>query len=129
MSCAQDSEPFAVRRWLSAEWRDPRPYDAAGAAQFVEPRRVVFVDARRQDLCFPRGGRRFEAFELRHDVGHRIGTFDSGLRRDALPFEQEAHQVAHFDRLDFLAQPIDGVAVDARQQAPLAPFGLAWRRG
>jgi hypothetical protein len=42
-----------------------------------------------------------------------------------LPVEQEAHQRAPADRLDLAAQPADGVAVDARQQVPFAPFGVA----
>jgi hypothetical protein len=39
-----------------------------------------------------------------------------------LPVEQEAHEVAQFDRLDFAPQPLDGVAMDARQQVAFAPF-------
>jgi hypothetical protein len=39
-----------------------------------------------------------------------------------LPVEQEAHEVAPFDRLDLAPQALDGVAVDARQQVAFAPF-------
>ena len=90
--------PFEVQR------RDARPHDPTGAAQLVEPRRVVFVDACGKNLGFPRRSGRFESFELRHDVGHRVRAFDARFRRDALPFEQEAHEVARFDRLDLAAQ-------------------------
>ena len=41
---------------------------------------------------------------------------------DALPAQQEAQEIARGDRLDLGAQPLDGVAVDARQQPALAPF-------
>ncbi|MDL1863549.1 DDE-type integrase/transposase/recombinase [Betaproteobacteria bacterium PRO7] len=108
--------------------RDARPHDAAGAREVVEPGRVVFVDARRQDLGFPCRRRRFEAFELRDDVGDRIGAFDARLGRDALPFEEEVQEVARLDRLDLLPQPVHGVAMDAREQAAFAPFARARRR-
>jgi hypothetical protein len=42
-----------------------------------------------------------------------------------LPGEQEAHEVGARDRLDLAAQAIHGVAVDARQEAPVAPVDLA----
>ena len=45
-----------------------------------------------------------------------------GCARDALPVEQEAHEVRGRHRLDLRAQRLDGVAVDAREQAALAPF-------
>ena len=58
------------------------------------------------------------------DAGDRIGAFDARFGRDALPLEQEAHEVARRHRLDLLAQPVHGVAMDAREQAPLAPLDL-----
>ena len=39
--------------------------------------------------------------------------------------EQETHEVRDGDRLDLGAQPVERVAMDARQQRPVAPF--AWR--
>ena len=42
--------------------------------------------------------------------------------RHPLPGEQEAQEVARRDRLDLGAQPLQRVAVDARQQAALAPL-------
>ncbi len=41
-----------------------------------------------------------------------------------LPGEQETHEVGARDRLDLAAQAIHGVAVDARQKAPVAPLDL-----
>ena len=48
---------------------------------------------------------------------------------DPLPFEQKAHVVARRDWLDFRAQALDRVAVNASKQATLAPFlcGRPWR--
>ena len=44
---------------------------------------------------------------------------------DVLPLEQEAHVVARLDRLDLAAQALERVAMDARQQVPLAPLDAA----
>ena len=101
---------------------DARPHDSSRAAQLIQPRRVVFVHPGRQDLRFPRRSWRLVAFQLRDDACDRVRTFDARIRRDALPFEEEAHEVARLDGFDFLAQAIHRVAVDARQQAPLAPL-------
>ncbi|MFP5407088.1 MAG: ATP-binding cassette domain-containing protein, partial [Gammaproteobacteria bacterium] len=101
-----------------------RPDHPAGAAQLVEPARVVLVHPCRQDLCLPGRGRRLEAFELRHDARYRIGALDPCLRGDALPLEQEAHEIACFHRFDLAPQPVHRVAMDAREQAALAPLGL-----
>ena len=70
--------------------------------KIVEPGEVVRLHPRRQDLGLPRGRRRFVTFELREDRRQRIGPFDRVLRRQVLPLEQEAHEVARLDRLDLL---------------------------
>ena len=54
----------------------------------------------------------------------RLRALHARLGRDVLPAEQEAQEVARRDRLDLRAQPLDRVAMDARQQAALAPFVL-----
>ena len=43
---------------------------------------------------------------------------------DALPREQEAREVRGADRLDFGAEPVERVAVNAGQQPALAPLEL-----
>jgi hypothetical protein len=48
--------------------------------------------------------------------------------RQLVPAEQEAHELRRRHRLDLGAQPVARVAVHAREQAPVAPFGCA-RRG
>src|SRR5947209_3376679 len=40
-----------------------------------------------------------------------------------LPGEEEAHEIGGSDRLDFSAQAIERVAVDAREESAIAPFG------
>ena len=102
--------------------RQPRPGDAPGEAVIVEPGRLVVGEARGQDLGLPGAGRRLEAFELPDHRVERVGPLHARIRRDALPGEQEAQEVARGDRLDLGAQALDRVAVDAREQPALAPF-------
>ena len=104
----------------------PRPGELPGEAALVEPGRLVAGEARRQDLALPGAGRRLEAFELADHGIERLRPFHPRVGRDALPVEQEAQEVARRHRLDLGPQPLDGVAVDAREQPALAPFlGLA----
>ena len=99
-----------------------RPGDAPGEAFVVEPCRLIIGDARGQDFRLPCPRRRFEAFELSDSGGERVRTFHPRIRRHMLPGEQEPQKVARRDRLDFRPQTIDGIAADACEQAPLAPF-------
>ena len=43
---------------------------------------------------------------------------------EALPVKQKAHEVRRRHRLDLAAQLFQGIAMDAREQAPFAPLGL-----
>ena len=101
------------------------PGEMSRQAPFVEPGRVIVGEPRRQDLRLPCGGRRFEAFELGQDRIERLRAGHPRFRRDALPGEQEAQEVARRHRLDLGAQALDGVMVDARQKPALAPFVVA----
>ncbi len=88
----------------------------------VEPARVVAGDAGRQQLGLPGAGRRLEAFELAEHRGQRVRPLHAGLFGDALPIEQETQEVLRRDRLDLGAQPLQRIAVDAGQEAALAPL-------
>ncbi len=98
-------------------------------ALLVQPRRFVLVDAGREDFRFPGACRCFEAFELAENRGEGIGALHPCGWRHALPFEQEAQEVARLNGLDLGAQAFDGVAVDARQEPALAPFLFGDARG
>src|SRR6185437_17145435 len=91
----------------------PRPHDASRKTEIVEPGDLVAFDARGQNLALPSRCGRFEAFELREHARECIGTCDLRAGSDALPLEQEAHEVARFYGFDLAAQPVDRVAVDA----------------
>ena len=97
------------------------------SSMFIQPPRLIFADARGENLGFPGACRGFKAFQLREDGAYGIGPLHPAFGRDALPLEQEAEEVTCFNGLDLGTQSFDGVAMDASQQAAFAP--LAFRRG
>ncbi len=110
------------RRQRGLRRGQPGPDVAPGQAQGVEPSRVVAVKAGGQDVAFPGNGGGFKAFQLFQHGGEGVRAFAASVRQHPLPAEQEAQEVGGGNRLDFLAQAIEGVMVDAGQQAAFAPF-------
>ena len=104
------------------------PDDFAGAAQVVEPGVRIVCHAQGQQVAFPAAGGRLVAFELRQDLRQCVLTTELVTFGQVLPVEQETHEVLALDRLDLAPQPLDGVAVDARQQVAFHPF-LVLRTG
>ena len=102
--------------------RQTRPGRPPGQALGVEPRGLVALEPRRQDLGLPRLRRRLEAFERAQDRGERVGPLEARLLRHMLPGEQEAEEVPRGDRIDLRPQPPHRVMMDARQQATVAPL-------
>ncbi len=102
--------------------RQSGPGRSSGQALGVEPRRLVAFQASRQDLGFPRSGRRFEAFERRQHGWKRVRPLKTRLFRHVLPGEQEAEEVARGDGIDLRPQPSDRVMMDAGKQATVAPL-------
>ena len=99
-----------------------RPCRLPAVAQQVEHRRVVTLDARRQDAAIPRIGGKLEAVEL---VDHGANAAEAGqLRRrlDVLPREQEPHEVRLRDRLDLGAEALQRGAMNPREQPAIAPL-------
>ena len=62
-----------------------RAHDPPGQALVVQPARLVFGKAGRQDLGLPGAGRRLEAFELGDIDLERVRPLHAGIGRDALP--------------------------------------------
>ena len=102
--------------------RQTGPGRPPGEALAVEPRRLIALEARRQDLGLPRLGRRLEAFERAKHGGKRVGPFEARLLGNMSPCEQEAEKVPRGDGINLRPQPPDRVVVDAREQAPVAPL-------
>ena len=102
-----------------------RPDRASGKTQVIEPRELVILKTRRKDLRLPRRCRRLESLQLGDDCVERIGTLPLLARCDMLPAKQEAKKILARDGLDFLPQPLDRVAVDAREERAITPLGLS----
>ena len=106
----------------------PVPGDASGCAELVEILRHVVLYAQRQDVPLPGASRHGEAFQfLQHgeQPGLTFAPVVAPFHRHPLPAEQETHELRGRHGLDFVPLAVAGVAVDADQQAPLAPLFLA----
>ena len=75
-------------------------------------------------MALPGDGGDVEALELGDGFEEAALAFELGAGRDVLPAEEEAHEVLRGDRLDLLAQAVEGVAVDAGEEAAVAEFFL-----
>ena len=110
--------------------RDARPADLSSEAQHIEHRRLVALDAGRKDRAFPRRPGKLESVELRQRFSQSVESGQPIDGIDVLPLEEEPHEVGRADRLDLGAQPVERVAVDAREERAVAPLdGLSLRLG
>ena len=116
----------ASRRGVLPRRCEPRPDEAPGAAMLVQPLRLVLGDARRDDLGLPGARRRFEALELREHRRQRIGSLHARTPAALAAIRTRNRRKSRaVHRLDLGAQALDGVAMNAREQAALAPLLLA----
>ena len=102
--------------------REPRPANLASQAQHVEHRGLVPLEPRRQDIALPRACGQLEAIELREDGPQALWPREPARGLHVLPREQEAHELGRADRRDLGAQPVQRVAMNAREEPPVAPF-------
>ena len=121
-SASASRAPARRIRGFRVRVRQARPGDLSRETEQVEHRRVVSVDARGEDRALPGGGRHLESVE--HLDRFAKAVTSGQLRRfvHVLPLEQEAHEVRGGDRLDLGPEAVHGVAMDAREQAPVAPL-------
>ncbi len=104
--------------------RQASPADGAREAELIERAWVVSVDAAREDLLLPCVRRNLKALQLAKRLVQSALAGQLRLRRDVLPAQQPAHELRRSDGLDLLAQRGDGEVMNAREQAPLAPFDM-----
>ncbi|CRM09569.1 hypothetical protein [Pseudomonas sp. 58 R 3] len=102
-----------------------RPHQFAAAAQLVEPGGGIVLEPRTEQVAVPGRGGGGVAFELPDNLRQHCAALATGAVGQVLPIEQKAHEVLQRHRLDFPAQALDGVAMDTREQMPLAPLFLA----
>src|SRR5437870_13492406 len=88
----------------------------------IEPGATVGGDAGGQDVALPGDGGDVEALELRNGFGEPLLALELGAGGDVLQSQEEAHEVLRGDGLDLLAEPVEGVAVDAGEKATVAEF-------
>ncbi len=102
--------------------REAAPADRAGEAELIENVRIVVRDAARENLLFPGSCRRFESLQLLQRFERAALAEQARLRRDVLPAEQPAHELRGSHGLNLFAQRSQREAVNAREQAAVAPF-------
>ena len=114
--------PFGLPPSETKESGVPRPLRQIDTAHRATPDRIQPCEqaAARLPCC-----RRFEAFELLDDGFQALRAFHLVIGSDLLPCEQKAYEVAARDRVDLLSQAIQGVAVNASEQASRAPLGFS----
>ena len=104
------------------------PGQPAADTEQIQPLRVVVADSGRVNAAFP-GGRgsggaveqpdAFLQLQLAVENRSRAGRFAGA---QTMPLKQEFGEQFQRYRLDALAMQIDGIAMDALQQAPFAPL-------
>ena len=117
--------PVPVRTAVAAcrGWRrEPPPARPAREREDIEQCRVVLGAAGAEDFGFPGAGGNFEAVQLLDDRRQSLEARGPFVRLDPLPDQEEPEEVGGADRLDLGAEPVQGVAVDPGEEAPLAPL-------
>src|SRR5260370_21386969 len=100
--------------------RQLRPADLVAEGEGVEEGWIVAIHSRGQNRSFPRVDRDFEAFELMKNLAESVDA--AQLLRHVLPREKESREVGDIHRLDFGAEAVERVSMDAREQAAIAPL-------
>jgi len=85
----------------------------------------IIRNAAREDLLLPGICRRFESLQLLQRFEGAALAEQARFRREMLPAEQPAHELSGGDGLDLFAQRSEREAMNAGEQAALAPFRFA----
>jgi hypothetical protein len=115
---ARDGTRPGRRVRLDVAHRQPSPGDLARQARLIQPLASVAVHPAGEYGVLPRPGGQLVALQLLNDAEHTAPALAPGARRDALPAQQEPHEVPGGDRLDLAALPLPGVDVNAGKQPP-----------
>jgi len=103
---------------------DAAPADGAGEAQTVEPGGRVVGDAGGEERTLPLDGGSFEAFELREGLEEAVLSGELRVGGEVLPLEEPAHVSGGGDGLDAFAEGGESEAVDALEEAAVAPLDV-----
>ena len=112
---------------------DAAPADGTGEAKIVEPRGGVVGDASGQERALPLDRGSFEAFELRECLEQAVFAGELGLvlveGGEVLPAEEPTHVGCGRNGLDASTEGGEGEAVDALEEAAIAPLDVVNRGG
>ena len=78
----------------------------------------------RQDLRFPSRRRNFVTLKLAKNLQRAIDPVQLRARRQVLPAKQETHEIGCRNGFNLAPQSSECEAVNASQQAPVAPLGF-----
>src|SRR6202158_5823424 len=101
--------------------REASPADRAGQAKLIEIFGIIAGDTAREDLAFPGICRRFKTLQLTQSFEQAALAQQLGAWRDVLPAEQPVHELRRSHGLNLLAELREGKAMEASQEATLAP--------
>src|SRR5208282_5854908 len=104
--------------------RQTAPADGACEAQLIEVCGIVVGDPAGEHKTLPRAGRDFKSLQLADHFKRAVFAAHLRTRSDMLPSQQPTHELRGSDGGDLLAQGGNGQAMNASQQAALAPFGF-----
>src|SRR5689334_136756 len=106
--------------------REARPHHLAGEAKLIEKIGLVMMDAAREHIGLPSGGGNFIALKLFDDLQRAIHAMQPAAEDNVLPAVEEALELRGGDRFDLAAKPAEREAVDAGEDAAIAPFRFAF---
>src|SRR5712691_7288655 len=104
--------------------RQAAPADRSGETKLVEQFGLVVRDAAREDLALPGICGGLEALQLLQSFQQAAFAQELRAWRQVLPAEEPAHELRGSYRGDLLAQLAERQAMDAGEEAALAPFEL-----
>src|SRR5712691_2961812 len=100
------------------------PADCAGEAELIEQLGLVVGDAARENLALPGICGSFEALQLLQGFQQPALAEELRAGRDVLPSEDPVHELGGRYGGDLLAQLAERQAMNAGEEAALAPFEL-----
>ena len=102
--------------------RQARPHHFARQAQLIEKLGLIVRDRAREHVRLPGGRRNLVALKLLDDLQRAVDAVQPASGQHVLPAIKELLELRGGNRLDFAAQLPERQAMDARQDAAIAPL-------
>lgn len=104
---------------------DAAPHELAGEAEAIDEFGVVGLDAAGEDLALPGRGGDLVALQLANDLEGAFDAPELSAGRGVLPAVEEVMELESGDGFDFAAEAAEREAVNAGEDAAVAPFDAA----